>query len=74
VTTRSGQTVRGSLLNQDTFSIQMRDGAGELRAFQKSDLSQSGFVPSPMPSYRGRLAPQEVADVVAYLLSLRGQR
>jgi putative heme-binding domain-containing protein len=74
VTTRGGQTVRGTLLNQDTFSVQMRDAAGELRAFQKSVLTQSGFLPSAMPSYRGRLAPQELADVVAYLLSLRGQR
>jgi putative heme-binding domain-containing protein len=74
VTTKTGQMVRGTLLNQDTFSIQMRDAAGELRAFQKSDLTQFGFMPSAMPSYRGRLAPQEVADVVAYLLTLRGQR
>jgi putative heme-binding domain-containing protein len=74
VTTKGGQTVRGTLLNQDTFSVQMRDASGELRAFQKSDLTQSGFLPSAMPSYRGRLAPQEIADVVAYLLSLRGQR
>jgi mono/diheme cytochrome c family protein len=74
VTPKSGPAVRGTLLNQDTFSVQLRDAAGELRAFQKSDISQSGFVPSPMPSYRGRFAPQEVADVVAYLLSLRGQR
>src|SRR5215213_2887397 len=74
VITKSGQTVRGSLLNQDTFSIQLRDQAGELRAFQKTDLKDHGFQPSPMPSARGRLAPQEVADVVAYLLSVRAPR
>jgi putative heme-binding domain-containing protein len=74
VVTKSGQTVRGVLLNQDTFSVQMRDQAGDLRAFQKTDLKEHGFQPSAMPSYRGRLAPQEVADVVAYLISLRGQR
>ena len=74
IVTKSGQTVRGALLNQDTFSIQLRDQAGDLRAFQKTDLKEHGFLPSAMPSYRGRLAAQEVADVVAYLLSLRGQR
>ena len=74
VVTKSGQTVRGVLLNQDTFSVQMRDQAGDLRAFQKTDLKEHGFQPSAMPPYRGRLAPQEVADVVAYLISLRGQR
>jgi putative heme-binding domain-containing protein len=74
VVTKSGQTVRGTLLNQDPFSIQMRDQAGDLRAFQKSDLTSSGFQPSPMPSYRGRLTNQELADVIAYLLSLRTPR
>jgi cytochrome c oxidase cbb3-type subunit III len=74
VVTKSGQTIRGTLLNQDTFTIQLRDQAGELRAFQKSELKDHGFQPSLMPSYRGRLAPQEVADVVAYLLSLRAPR
>jgi putative heme-binding domain-containing protein len=74
VVTKAGQTVRGTLLNQDTFSLQMRDQAGELRAFQKSDLKTFAFLPSPMPSARGRLTPQEVADVVAYLLSVRTPR
>ena len=74
VVTKAGQTVRGTLLNQDTFSIQLRDQAGDLRAFQKTELKDHGFQASAMPSYRGRLAPQEIADVVAYLISLRGQR
>jgi mono/diheme cytochrome c family protein len=28
---------------------------------------------SPMPSYRDTLTPQEQADVIAYLMSLKGQ-
>jgi len=72
--TKQGQTIRGTLLNQDTFTIQLRDQAGELRSFQKSELTSSGFQPSPMPSYAARLTPQEVADVAAFLLSARGQR
>jgi putative heme-binding domain-containing protein len=73
VTPRSGATVRGRLLNQDTFSVQLLDEAQNLRSFLKSDLQASGFLPSPMPSYRGRLTAQEVADVVSYLLTLKGQ-
>lgn len=72
VITAGGQTVRGTLLNQDTFSIQMRDDSGELRAFTKSGLKQHGFQPSPMPSYRGRLNAQELSDVISYLLTLKG--
>jgi mono/diheme cytochrome c family protein len=38
----------------------------------KSDLREHGFVEkSPMPSYRGKLDPQELADLVSYLVSLK---
>ena len=72
VTPKSGAQVRGRLINQDTFSVQLMDEAQNLRSFLKSDLKDSGFLPSPMPSFRGRLTPQEVADVVSYLLTLKG--
>ena len=72
VTPRTGAAIRGILLNQDTFSVQMHDQAKNLRSFLKSDLKDHGFLPSPMPSYQGRLTPQEVADVVGYLLTLKG--
>jgi hypothetical protein len=44
-----------------------------LRSFVKSDLREHGFAESPMPSYRGTLTPQELADVVSYLVSLKGR-
>ena len=72
VTPKSGAAVRGTLLNQDTFSVQMHDEAKNLRSFLKSDLKEHGFLPSPMPSYQGRLTPQEVADLVSYLQTLKG--
>jgi putative heme-binding domain-containing protein len=71
VTPRTGAMVRGTLLNQDTFSVQLLDEAKNLRSFLKADLEEFGFLPSAMPSYRGRLSPQEVADVVSYLLTLK---
>ena len=72
VTPKSGPAVRGTLLNQDTFSVQLLDEAKNLRSFLKADLKEFGFLPSAMPSYRGRLSPQDVADVVGYLLTLKG--
>ena len=72
VTPKTGAPVRGTLLNQDTFSIQMRDATEHLRAFLKSDLKDYGFQPSPMPAYQGKLNTQEMADLLTYLLSLKG--
>ena len=54
--------------------MQMHDQAKNLRSFLRSDLKDDGFQPSPMPSSHGRLTPQEVADVVSYLLTLKGSQ
>jgi putative heme-binding domain-containing protein len=73
--TKSGTVVTGRLLNQSTFSVQIMDSTQNLRAFNKADLRE--FVinqTSEMPSYRGTLDSQEVADLVAYLMTQRGRR
>jgi putative heme-binding domain-containing protein len=72
VTPRRGEPVTGRLLNHDTFTVQLFDTHGQLRSFDKATLSDFGFGDSPMPSYRGKLSPQALADVVSYLASLRG--
>jgi putative heme-binding domain-containing protein len=73
VVTKTGATFTGRLLNQDNFTVQMIDEQGKLRSFVKSDLRESGVLTkSPMPSYKGKLSDPEVADLVAYLMSLKG--
>lgn len=69
----NGSTVEGRLLSHDTFTVQLLDTHEQLRSFVKSDLRSFGFIPSPMPSYRGTLSDQELADVISYLASLRGR-
>ena len=71
VVTRAGNAITGTVLNRDTFSVQLRDTEGNLRSFINTDLKESGYVPSPMPSYKDTLTPQEIADVVSYLITLR---
>jgi putative heme-binding domain-containing protein len=73
--TKTGTVVTGRLLNQSTFSVQILDSTDKLRAFDRSSLREFAVVKtSPMPSVRGVLDPQELADVVTYLTTLRGQR
>ena len=71
VVTKNNVTTKGTLLNQDTFTLQMRDTNDKLVSFSKSDLKEFGFAPSPMPSFKDKLTAQEIADVVRYLVSLR---
>ena len=68
-----GTTVTGRLLGHDTFMVRLIDTREQLRSFEKSALKSHGFVESPMPSYKNTLTPQEVADLVSYLSSLRTQ-
>jgi cytochrome c oxidase cbb3-type subunit III len=74
--TGNGQTITGVRLNEDTFSIQVRDLSGGIHSFQKDDLKelQRDSGKSPMPSFRGMLSASEVDDLVAYLVSLRGNQ
>ena len=73
VVTRDGTTVEGRLLNHDTYQVLMMDAKEHLRSFDKAALREHGFVKeSAMPSYRGKLTPQELADLVAYLMTLKG--
>lgn len=74
-TLRGGRTVTGIRVNEDSFTIQLRDAAGKFYSFRKQDLSdlQKDFSKSPMPAYRGKLSDREVDDLVAWLASLRGK-
>ena len=72
--TKDGQDVAGIRVNENTFSIQVRDLTGKVHSYFKSELAEfkkeKGF--SPMPVYAGVFTPAELDDMVAYLVSLRG--
>ena len=75
VVTRDGARIRGVVLNEDDYSIQLRDTREELHSFVKSNLR--GVKPekeSLMPSYKSALSETEVNDLVACLNSLRGNQ
>lgn len=73
--TKDGTTITGRLMNQDTFTLQLIDSQDRLRTFPVADLRQHSVVTTTsMPSYKDRLSSQELADVVAYLVSLKGAR
>ena len=72
VVTKDGGISTGLLLNQDTFSVQILDSNGDLSYFPRNELRESGPAKSPMPSYRGKLDAQELADLIAYVGAQRG--
>jgi cytochrome c oxidase cbb3-type subunit III len=74
--TRDGRRLTGVRVNEDTFSIQFRDAGGTLYSFFKEDLLEFATDDgrTAMPSYRERLEPRALEDLVAYLVSLEGTR
>jgi putative heme-binding domain-containing protein len=73
VAPRSGPKIVGIVLNEDDYSIQLRDRNGVLRAFVKADLKAVEHPSkSLMPAYGSALSDTQLEDLVAYLSSLRG--
>jgi len=73
VVAKDGRSVTGVRVNEDSFSIQIRDDAGRSYSFWKNEIMQADKLrgKSPMPSYKSRLSDSELTDLVAYLASLK---
>ncbi len=70
---RDGRAIRGRRLNEDTFTVQLIDENERLLSLAKSEIQQfEAGTASPMPSFAGKLSGEEIADLLAYLVSLRG--
>ena len=71
----SGDTVRGIRLNEDSFSIQIRDLRGGLHSYRRAELRELKKLRgvTPMPPYDTSLSSTEMEDLVAYLAAQRGQ-
>ncbi len=71
--TKAGATITGTLLNQDKYSVQLLDSAGRLTSLRRANLKESGVLEkSPMPSYKDKLSNSDLADLVSYLVNLKG--
>jgi cytochrome c oxidase cbb3-type subunit III len=71
--TSTGDVINGRRLNEDTFTIQIIDEDERLVSLDKSDLRElTALTTSPMPAYGDELSDQELSDLLAYLLTLKG--
>ena len=69
-----GRGQRGMRMNEDTYTLQIKDARGVIHSYYKPDLRalEREFDRSLMQSYADRLTREEVDDLVAYLVSLTG--
>ncbi|PYR60065.1 MAG: hypothetical protein DMF91_13130 [Acidobacteria bacterium] len=72
--TRDGKVINGRRLNEDTYTVQLMDDQERLVSLAKADLRDYTILKtSLMPSYKDTLGADDLADLVAYLLSLKGR-
>lgn len=75
-TTADQREVTGVRVNEDSFTLQVRDDAGRFYSLDKLSLTtlEKKFGESLMPNYESELSSGELDDIVAYLASLRGEQ
>jgi putative heme-binding domain-containing protein len=73
VVTVEGKSIRGLRMNEDTYSIQLKDLENKIYSFRKEKLksirrdTDGGL----MPSYAQKLTDEEKRDLTAFLLNLK---
>jgi cytochrome c oxidase cbb3-type subunit 3 len=73
VTTMDGKRVVGIRINEDTFTVQIRDQSQRFMSFDKNEVkSVNREAKSLMPSY-DKLPSEELDDLLAYLSTLRAE-
>ena len=67
--------VEGLRVNEDAFTIQIRDVGGTVHSFRKDQLTgfEKVFAHSLMPEYGATLSTRDIDDIVSYLMSLRSE-
>ena len=70
---KDGSRLRGVRLNEDAFTIQLKDEGEQFHSFSKSQLEKldKRFDESMMPSFEKELTASQLEDLVAFLASLR---
>jgi len=71
----NGKTIVGVEKGLDNFSAQLIDLSGKYYSFERAEVASISREPrSLMPSYDKVFEPREMDDLLAYLISLRGNR
>jgi cytochrome c oxidase cbb3-type subunit III len=73
--TREGKVITGRRLNEDTYTVELIDEHENLVSLEKAGLREYTVIKtSTMPSYKKTFSSQEIADVLAYLFTLKGSK
>ena len=68
--------VEGLRINEDAFTLQVRDMSGTVHSFRKDELTnyEKVFAHSLMPEYSAVFSDKDIDDLVSYMMSLRSEQ
>ena len=68
--------VEGLRVNEDAFTVQVRDVSGTIHSFRKDELTQyeKVFAHSLMREYSTALSDEDMDDLSSYMMSLRSEQ
>lgn len=69
IITNDGKEITGLRINEDTYSIQLKDAANNYYSFNKDELKsvEKQYRQSLMPSFKTKLSDKEIENLVAFL-------
>ena len=72
VITADGKEITGLRINEDTYTIQMKDAANNYYSFNKNELKlvEKQYNTSLMPSFKQALTNKQIENLVAFLYKL----
>ena len=72
VAMKDGKVIEGTRVDEDSFTLQLRDAKGQIRSIEKMNAAKIEALPgkSFMPSYKDKLTEAQLNDLVAYLAGL----
>jgi len=67
--------IEGLRINEDAFTVQVRDMSGTIHSFRKEELTryEKVFAHSLMPEYSAALSDRDMNDLVSYMMTLRSE-
>ncbi|GAA5221746.1 HEAT repeat domain-containing protein [Membranihabitans marinus] len=70
-TLNNGETLAGTVVDEDEASLVIKMGKGDIKTIAKSDIKERKNSPSSMPNMKTILKKSEMRDIVAFLSGLK---
>ncbi|MBC6995732.1 HEAT repeat domain-containing protein [Neolewinella lacunae] len=73
VTLKDQTALSGIVLERTPAHLKVKTGKTDIRTIPREDIAEEETLPSSMPSVEGKLSKREIRDLVAFLVTVKGE-